>query len=212
MDGGPERDAFLIATQPNPALSTSHRGNFLTSIFDASSRKETSTPPPMSLDAIRLASEASVRDVLLGLCDDDRNEKRALVYFARLEPQHATTVANTSALNSPSAHVDTLNQASEASIRAILIAVCNDAEAKEAALAYLAQLEPDTVQIANNHPTAATRRVGKRKATGLAICVQCEEAFDESENGEVNECLYHAGEWRAHLDTQCQPLTFPQVK
>lgn len=90
----------------------------------------------MSLNAIRLASEASVRDILLGLCDDDRIEEKAL--------------------------------------------------------AYLAQLEPDTVRTANDHPTAAERRTGKRKAVGLAICVQCEEAFDEFDN-QPKECLYHAG-------------------
>jgi hypothetical protein len=40
----------------------------------------------MSPNAIRLASKANVRDVLLGVCDDDRIEEKALAYLAQLEP------------------------------------------------------------------------------------------------------------------------------
>lgn len=159
----------------------------------------------MSLNAIRLASEASVRDILLGLCDDDRIEEKALAYLAQLEPRHTATATGSVA-------IDALDLASEASVRAILIAVCDDDETKEAALAYLAQLEPDTVRTANDHPTAAERRTGKRKAVGLAIRVQCEEAFDEFDN-QPKKCLHHAGKWRAHPMFQTTRLyLLPQVK
>ncbi|KAK0753714.1 hypothetical protein B0T18DRAFT_309172, partial [Schizothecium vesticola] len=81
-----------------------------------------------------------------------------------------------------STDLDALDIASEASVRAILIAVCDDDQTREAALAYLAQLGPDTVQITKDLAAAAERRAGKRKAVCLAICVQCEEAFDKVDN------------------------------
>ncbi|KAK1830190.1 hypothetical protein QBC39DRAFT_411673 [Podospora conica] len=153
----------------------------------------------MSLKALRLASETNIRDVLLGVCEDDRVEEKALAYLAKLEARHPTSSSSSTALNPASATLNSLNQASEASVRAILIAVCDDDETKEAALAYLAQMEPDTTQIAKDLPAVADRRAGKRKAVGLAICVQCEEAFDEGDN-QAKRCLYHAGELQPDFD------------
>lgn len=86
--------------------------------------------------------------------------------------------------------LDALRAASEHTIRAILIALCDDSDISEKALSYLSMLEPDAVKRAKDSPTTEK----KRKATsGLAICVQCEISFDPDDNN-VKECQYHNGE------------------
>ncbi|KAK1830191.1 hypothetical protein QBC39DRAFT_373008 [Podospora conica] len=85
--------------------------------------------------------------------------------------------------------VDTLAFASEAGLRAVLVALCADPAIKKQALGLLDQLEPHAAPIAANY----LARNSPRKATGRAICMQCDKAFDEGEN-RLKRCRYHSGE------------------
>lgn len=92
--------------------------------------------------------------------------------------------------------MDGLKIASEHTVRAILIALCDDDEVQTKALNYLAQLEPQAITKARTLPDKALLAANgvKRKATsGLSICVQCESSFDEDDN-KIKECSYHNGE------------------
>ncbi len=84
--------------------------------------------------------------------------------------------------------MNALGFASDATIRAVLIALCSDKDIQEKALGYLTKLEPLALSAAKAFPNV------KRKAvSGLSICVQCEEAFDEVDNT-TKDCQYHSGE------------------
>ncbi|KAK4209183.1 hypothetical protein QBC37DRAFT_430711 [Rhypophila decipiens] len=86
--------------------------------------------------------------------------------------------------------INALAVASDHTVRAILIAVCDDSGVRAKALDYLKQLEPEAIRRAKSLPEPAKKR---KTTSGLAICVQCEESFDPDDN-QVKECRYHNGE------------------
>ncbi|KAK3370838.1 hypothetical protein B0T24DRAFT_627174 [Lasiosphaeria ovina] len=92
--------------------------------------------------------------------------------------------------------MNALRFASDHTVRAILIALCDDSEVCNKALDYLSQLEPNAVKIAKELPQMNL----KRKSTGMSICVQCEEAFDEAHNT-AKDCQYHNGELEPDYDS-----------
>ncbi len=92
--------------------------------------------------------------------------------------------------------MDSLAQASDHTVRAILTALCDDDLVRAKALKYLQALEPE----AESRAKAATGdqpNLKKRKPNStLSICVQCENTF----SGDSDEqCIYHPGEHVAIL-------------
>ena len=82
--------------------------------------------------------------------------------------------------------MDALSRASDSTIRAILTALCDNSAVRSKALKLLQMLEPKAITTAGNPIT-------KLKATsGLSICVQCGEPFDENDNT-TKDCHYHSG-------------------
>jgi hypothetical protein len=89
--------------------------------------------------------------------------------------------------------VNALKFASDATVRAILIALCEDESIRAKAFDYLGQLEPEAMSVTN--PTNTTAQ-DKRKATSSrwSDCVRCGEHFDEADNDDDEACEYHTGE------------------
>ncbi|KAK3935495.1 hypothetical protein QBC46DRAFT_397399 [Diplogelasinospora grovesii] len=121
--------------------------------------------------------------------------------------------------------MDVFNCASDQSIRAIFTALCDDSVVYAKALRYLEKIEPSAIvkgQIAAlNQPDSK-----KRKAdSGISICVQCQQPFDEAANHE-QACLHHWGNlepdeegdfWADHeedhhgpIDTEENKREFPE--
>ncbi|KAI1057560.1 hypothetical protein LB506_001054 [Fusarium annulatum] len=84
----------------------------------------------------------------------------------------------------PSSDLEDMLQAPDATVRAILRALCQDSGTQSRALSYFESLE------AVNDSSDK----GKRKAEDeLNICVQCDEAFYTNDNNDKDACCYH---WR----------------
>jgi hypothetical protein len=82
--------------------------------------------------------------------------------------------------------MDAIRNASDQTVRAILVALCEDSAVYQKALDYLGKLEAQAKDLMPSN--------GKRKATArLSICVQCESSFDEDDNGS-EDCQHHLGE------------------
>ncbi len=84
--------------------------------------------------------------------------------------------------------MEAFDWATDQAVRAVLIALCDDMSVRRKALEYLDKVEPKAW--ANAIPISVTH---KRKAhPGLRICIQCGDAFDETDNA-TQDCAYHSG-------------------
>lgn len=90
--------------------------------------------------------------------------------------------------------LNTLEFTSDAGVRAVLVALCADPTIKKRVLRLIDKLEPHAANLAANYATRHGAPL-KRKATGQAICIQCEEVFDEGEN-HLKKCCYHFGAYQ----------------
>lgn len=90
--------------------------------------------------------------------------------------------------------LNTLEFTSDTGVRAVLVALCADPAIKKKALGLIAKLEPHAANLAANYATRNGAPL-KRKATGQAICIQCDNVFDEGEN-RVKKCCYHSGAYQ----------------
>ncbi|KAK0712509.1 hypothetical protein B0T26DRAFT_676962 [Lasiosphaeria miniovina] len=78
--------------------------------------------------------------------------------------------------------MDALRFASDGTVRAILIALCNNPANWATAQRYLGHLEPNALRVAELPGT-------KRKAKwGASIYGECDNVFDEADNRKVNGC------------------------
>ncbi|KAF5647523.1 uncharacterized protein FTJAE_1579 [Fusarium tjaetaba] len=108
-------------------------------------------------------------------------------------------------------------QAPDATVRAILRALCQDIDTRSRARSYF-----ETLEAVND--SSDTR---KRKAEDeLSICVQCDEAFYTNDNNDKDACCYHWGElepdydadiWADHdenchgtIDTESMRVEYPE--
>ncbi|KAF5534940.1 hypothetical protein FPHYL_13321 [Fusarium phyllophilum] len=91
----------------------------------------------------------------------------------------------------PSSDLEDMLQAPDATVRAILRALCQDSGTRSRALSYFESLEAI-------NDSSDTR---KRKAEDeLSICVQCDEAFYTNDNNDKDACCYHWGELEVDYD------------
>lgn len=85
----------------------------------------------------------------------------------------------------PMPTLDQLMEAPHHHIRAILLALCNDIEVQQTALAHLQSLQ--------DFDTDTSSKAPKRKAMHEAlVCGQCDEVFSDEDNNE-GDCIYHPG-------------------
>ncbi|KAK3935500.1 hypothetical protein QBC46DRAFT_358212 [Diplogelasinospora grovesii] len=88
--------------------------------------------------------------------------------------------------------MDALICASDKSVRAILMALCDDHSVKRKAIDLLDLLEPEANAKAKAPEMVASITKKRKAECGIAICVQCGDSFDENDN-EKKECRYHSG-------------------
>ncbi|KAH6617648.1 hypothetical protein F5144DRAFT_587025 [Chaetomium tenue] len=98
--------------------------------------------------------------------------------------------------------MDALFNASDEAVRAILIALCDDARVYSKALKYLALIEPKGNHLVSGKAEGGNPQSGpnskKRKLVPtLSICIQCGQAFHE---GTTDRCRYHDGELEPDYD------------
>ncbi|KAI1179981.1 hypothetical protein F4777DRAFT_530606 [Nemania sp. FL0916] len=110
---------------------------------------------------------------------------------------------------SSSVAVAKIENASEDTVRAVLLALCRDSNVGTVAMRYFAKVEgvsskrtkhdsnANIVDLTKSYAREIHADEGeqnkKRKATSrIRVCIQCDEAFDNNEN-RPNACLYHPG-------------------
>ncbi|KAF5601044.1 hypothetical protein FPANT_1908 [Fusarium pseudoanthophilum] len=99
----------------------------------------------------------------------------------------------------PSSDLEDMLQAPDATVRAILRALCQDSGTRSRALSYF-----ETLEAVND--SSDTR---KRKAEDeLSICVQCDEAFYANDNNDKEACCYHWGEETNAFRASTRELTY----
>ncbi|KAK0624199.1 hypothetical protein B0T14DRAFT_426372 [Immersiella caudata] len=89
--------------------------------------------------------------------------------------------------------VEQLKNADSGQVRAILIALCDDNEVRKKALDYYRQL--NAVHVPNS-----TSKRARSPSPVIQICVQCESAFDKTDN-KAKGCRYHSGEMEPDYDS-----------
>lgn len=119
------------------------------------------------------ADEDIVRAVLMALCQDGRQERKAIAHFKKLQQlgsgQH-THADNTAAGSTSGANAATSHRSNE---------------------------------ISNGHGRINGREPTKRRAASeIRICDQCQEAFSEDDNPS-DACLYHPGSSRLLTSLLC---------
>ncbi|KAI1761370.1 hypothetical protein GGR53DRAFT_469369 [Hypoxylon sp. FL1150] len=95
---------------------------------------------------------------------------------------------------------DALVKAPENVVRAILIALCSDADINRKANGYLKKITSKTASEASKSSDATETNARKRKASvDVSICVQCQQPFYKDENN-AQACKFHNGNLEVNDD------------
>ncbi|KAH6842187.1 hypothetical protein B0I37DRAFT_329367 [Chaetomium sp. MPI-CAGE-AT-0009] len=93
--------------------------------------------------------------------------------------------------------MDALFNASNETVRSILIALCDDDRVRSKALKYLDMIEPEAKLNANAAPRSDPNTKKRKPASTLSICLRCGEAFSD---GTTDRCTYHDGDLEPDYD------------
>ena len=88
-------------------------------------------------------------------------------------------------------------------VRAVLIALCNDAPIRKRALEHLTKLEIARVkqpQVAS--ASHGAKRKASEPASSLHVCVQCHEVYSEADNSST-ACQFHDGKAYLVAKAEC---------
>ncbi|KAI1150113.1 hypothetical protein F4825DRAFT_428051 [Nemania diffusa] len=129
-------------------------------------------PPNPAMSKLESAPEDVVRAILLALCQDPAQERKAMQYYAKLNALKSKTLA-------PVVN----NAGASAGSKTNPVVISDGGDEKSRYESY-----------------SKGKEGNKRKAASeVRICTRCKEAFSEDEN-HLEACLYHPGDLDARDD------------